>query len=245
MAALAASRLTNRLNGTRIPLLLAGTVFQGGMAAVDANGKGVAASALATQRTVGVYDRDGVALDVVNAEREIFALANSAPGVDEITIADIGRPCFVVDDQTVAKTSNGGLRPVAGLVHDVNEYGVWVDFRDDQPLRKIWVPATVETLVGTGLYFAIAPIAGKVTRVGSITEDVLTTGNATLTSKINGTNITTGVITIAQAGSAAGDYDEAVPTAANAVAAGDKLSVLVGGTNATATKARVLFEITY
>ena len=46
-----------------------------------------------------------------------------------IAAADIGNNCYVVDDQTVAKTNGTNSRSVAGKVHDVDAIGVWVDFR--------------------------------------------------------------------------------------------------------------------
>lgn len=54
-----------------------------------------------------------------------FRFANSASS-DEITIAEIGKPCFVVDDQTVAKTDGSGARSPAGFVEMVDDHGVWV-----------------------------------------------------------------------------------------------------------------------
>ena len=48
---------------------------------------------------------------------------------DAITLADIGKDCFIVDDQTVAKTDGAGTRSRAGRVFDVDADGVWVDFR--------------------------------------------------------------------------------------------------------------------
>ena len=74
-------------------------------------------------------------------------------------------------------------------------------------------------------------------------EGALTTGDATLTAKIGSTAITGGVLTITQSGSAAGDVDEAVPTAANTVLEGGVLSVTVGGTNDAAVAANVVFLI--
>lgn len=62
----------------------------------------------------------------------IFAFAN-AP-TDLVTIADIGKPCFIVDDQTVAKTDGTGTRSRAGLVEDVDAVGVWVRF--DEALTR-------------------------------------------------------------------------------------------------------------
>lgn len=52
---------------------------------------------------------------------------NSAGG-DLITVADIGKDCYVVDGQTVALTSNSNARGRAGRIHDVTEHGVWVRF---------------------------------------------------------------------------------------------------------------------
>lgn len=54
-----------------------------------------------------------------------FPFGNSAAG-DAIAAADRFAECFLVDDQTVAKTSNGGARSKAGIVIDVDSAGVWV-----------------------------------------------------------------------------------------------------------------------
>lgn len=54
-----------------------------------------------------------------------FKFANSAAG-DAITIAEIGGNCYIVDDQTVAKTDGTGTRSVAGKVTGVDSDGVWV-----------------------------------------------------------------------------------------------------------------------
>lgn len=130
MTALAASRQTYKRSGALLSLVVddAGQVFLGGMVQVNAAGKGVAASATAANVTVGVAMADAGPGEQFNAEKLVFAFGNSAAG-DLITKADIGKSCYVVDDQTVAKTSNSNARPVAGKVFDVDEYGVWVDFR--------------------------------------------------------------------------------------------------------------------
>ena len=71
---------------------------------------------------------------VVDFAPGVFQYANSA-GADEITIADIGAACFVVDDQTVAKTSATNTRSKAGVIDDVDSNGVWV--RCDEALTRI------------------------------------------------------------------------------------------------------------
>jgi hypothetical protein len=62
-----------------------------------------------------------------------FLFANSAAG-DLITIADIGKACFIVDDQTVAKTDATATRSRAGIVDAVEATGVWV--RMDEALTR-------------------------------------------------------------------------------------------------------------
>lgn len=46
---------------------------------------------------------------------------------DVITQADFGKTCYVVDDQTVAKTSAGDTRSPAGRVVGLDLDGVWVE----------------------------------------------------------------------------------------------------------------------
>jgi hypothetical protein len=43
-------------------------------------------------------------------------LWNNAPGADAITLADNGAVCYMLDDQTVARTDGGGARSAAGRV---------------------------------------------------------------------------------------------------------------------------------
>ncbi|SFM68170.1 hypothetical protein [Thermodesulforhabdus norvegica] len=63
----------------------------------------------------------------VRVRRGIFRYGNSAD-TDAITRTDIGSQCYVVDDETVAKTDGTGTRSVAGKVFDVDDEGVWVEF---------------------------------------------------------------------------------------------------------------------
>ncbi len=256
MSALTADRNTPYLRGdtARYDVAAATKIYAGSIACRNAAGYavpgstavGLVALGMATER---VDNSTGSAGDLSVGVREgSFRWANSSAG-DAITAAHIGLPAWIVDDQTVALTSGAGTRSLAGVIVGVDSAGVQVAMGADVvapfiAAGKVYVQARVATLVGTNVYYAVSPVAGRVTAIRSVAEGALTTGNATLTGKINGTAITNGVITITQAGSAAGDVDLATPTAANVVAAGDALSVTVGGTNATASAAVVLFEIT-
>ena len=67
------------------------------------------------------------AAGAVSAETEtgVFRFKNSAAG-DLITRADLGVDCYIVDDETVAKTSATNTRAIAGKVRDIDADGVWV-----------------------------------------------------------------------------------------------------------------------
>lgn len=62
----------------------------------------------------------------VRIQTGTFRWKNSA-AADEITAADIGNQCYVVDDETVAKTDGTATRSVAGRIVDVDADGVWVE----------------------------------------------------------------------------------------------------------------------
>jgi hypothetical protein len=252
---LTADRNTPRLEGDIKQMLMASgaKIFAGGLVMRSATGfatKGATALSLhgAGRAEEQVDNSAGGNGDLVIKVREgVFRLDNSA-STDEITDAEVGKLCYAVDDQTVAKTNGTNTRSVAGIVVGVDELGVHVLVSEKAIAaylsgRRVFVPLRVATLVGTGVYRQLSIYAGRVVKIWSVIEGVLTTGDATLTGKIGDVAITTGVITITQAGSAAGDKDSCLPSAANVVAVGSELSETVGGTNATATVANVLFEI--
>ena len=58
--------------------------------------------------------------------RGCFLFANAA--ADPVVQADVGKDCYIVDDETVAKTSGSNTRSVAGKVRAVEAGGVWVEF---------------------------------------------------------------------------------------------------------------------
>ncbi|WP_339863207.1 hypothetical protein [Paremcibacter congregatus] len=62
----------------------------------------------------------------VEIERGVFLFANEA--TDLITNADIGSDAYIVDDETVARTSGTNTRSVAGKVHEVTPSGVYIEF---------------------------------------------------------------------------------------------------------------------
>lgn len=258
MTALTAPRITHNRGGTRrlvLALAAATTVFQGGIVCVNSAGYAVpgatATGLVAMGRAADTVVNAGLAGAVsVELEAGTFYFANQ--GNDAVTRAEIGRVCWLVDDQTVAKSDGNGARSLAGIVIDLDADGVWVTIGPGvvQPpvgAQRAFLPLAVASLVGADakVYRVVAPIAGSLARIRTVTDGALATGNATLTAKINAAAVTDGVVTIAQAGSAAGDKDEAVPTAANSFAAGDVISLTVGGTNTTGVGAMATLEIIF
>ena len=135
MAALSADRNTpSRPTTTREPPVKAGAVlFAGSMGAIDANGLAVPASAVSTLKVIGRVEARADNLAGANGDIRAkigtgtFRFDNSS-SADLISLKDVGSPCYVVDDHTVALTSNAAARPVAGTIFDVDPVGVWVRF---------------------------------------------------------------------------------------------------------------------
>jgi hypothetical protein len=110
--------------------MLAGGFLRPGREGQGADNAAKAADA-ATYRCVGIFDEDAVGGagdgDVTAEVRTgCFPFANSGGG-DAITAAEIGKPCYIVDDQTVAKTNPNSTRAVCGAVNSIEDGLVWVD----------------------------------------------------------------------------------------------------------------------
>lgn len=134
MVALAADRLTperNEGNTFSVPLKAAAKVYGGAIACLDATGFGVPGATSATLIAMGVAqaqaDNSGGANGDVSVEvkRGTYRFKNSAAG-DAIGRTEIRKVVYLVDDQTVAKTSATNTRSIAGVVDDVDATGVWV-----------------------------------------------------------------------------------------------------------------------
>ena len=57
-------------------------------------------------------------------KRKAFKFKNS--GADAVTQAELGKTCYIVDDETFAKTNGTNTRSAAGTVVKLESDGVWV-----------------------------------------------------------------------------------------------------------------------
>lgn len=134
MAALTADRNTPlRANEQfSFPVAASTKIFAGSLVCVNASGYLTKGATSTTLKTVGVAeasaDNSAGANGAIAAKvrRGLFKFGNSS-STDLIALADVGADCYVVDDQTVAKTNGSSTRSVAGKIRDVDADGVWVE----------------------------------------------------------------------------------------------------------------------
>ncbi|ACB34510.1 conserved hypothetical protein [Leptothrix cholodnii SP-6] len=115
-------------------LAAAAVIPAGVIACLNAAGELVNGATSTTLKCVGVsmgnYNNATGAAGAVKGEVQngVYGpFANSA-STDLIALADVGSTCFIVDNQTVAKTNGTSTRSAAGVVFDVDTDGVWVSF---------------------------------------------------------------------------------------------------------------------
>lgn len=115
-----------------IPIAAGVTCFAGGIACLSATGFGRPGYVATTLKTLGVFvdqvtnaGADGAV--TARVRRGTYRFKNSA-STDAIALTDIGATCYVVDDETVAKTNGTNTRSAAGIIRDVDAQGVWVEF---------------------------------------------------------------------------------------------------------------------
>lgn len=136
MTALTQERDTQRRNGHQASYpMSASKILAGAIVCLStATGYATKGATATTLVTVGcaretVDNSAGVAGDLqIPVDRAgWFRYANSASG-DLIAMDDVGKVCYVVDDQTVALTDGTGTRSAAGRIRDVDAVGVWIEF---------------------------------------------------------------------------------------------------------------------
>lgn len=134
MAALTADRNTQMKDGELVSLPVAASVkiFAGALVAANATGFVTPGAASTTLNYIGRAEEqadnsagaDG-AISVLVRRKHLFKFANLAG--DLVTQAELGKFCYIADDQSVAKTSATGTRSPAGMVRSVDADGVWVE----------------------------------------------------------------------------------------------------------------------
>lgn len=133
--ALAADRDTPYRDGNLVafPLKAGSTVHGGAIVVAGADGyaapgsKAPGLTCLGRAEEAAENPASGADGDVgVTVRRGYEFLWKNAPAGDAVTVAHLGRPCWIEDDETVANGSGNGARSMAGIVAGVTDDGVWV-----------------------------------------------------------------------------------------------------------------------
>lgn len=114
-----------------VPAAAGAKIRAGAIAMANATGFAVQGSTSATLTYLGRADTsadnagaDG-AMSVTIRRKKAFKWLNSA--ADPLGQADLFKTCYVVDDQTVAKTNGANTRSAAGRIVGIDVDGVWVE----------------------------------------------------------------------------------------------------------------------
>lgn len=115
----------------KLPVKGSTKIYAGSLVVIDAGyaKPGTAATGLlAAGRAESTVDNTSGAdgAKVVVVRRGAFKWKNSSSG-EAIAQADVGKYCYVADDETVSKTSDSGARSPCGLILQIETDGVLVE----------------------------------------------------------------------------------------------------------------------
>lgn len=131
--ALSADRNTPMKDGelVAVPVATGVTIYAGALVALNASGYATP-GAVATTLTYFGRAEDRASNPGANGATTVMVRRKKAfkwknHGADAIVQADLGKTCYIVDDETVAKTNGTSTRSAAGKVVGIESDGVWVE----------------------------------------------------------------------------------------------------------------------
>lgn len=88
-------------------------------------------------------------------------------------------------------------------------------------------------------YYVVFPHTATIDKIHTVISGAIAAADKVLTASIGGVAVTNGVVTIANAASAAGDIDTATPTANKSISAGAALKLAATGASTGAARIQV------
>lgn len=112
-------------------------------------------------------------------------------------------------------------------------------------LNRVFLTGIITDVSTAGQIYIPIPdeCDGDVVEVRTALNGAITSADATITPKINGTAMTNGGITVANSGSAAGDVDTSRPTGERTVRAGEAVEIETDGGSTNAVNLFVTITI--
>lgn len=114
------------LKGAQVAIDSAGRAMPAGLVAAGALFAVGKSSAEYDNRTNSPYLSGSADACQVAVEFGTFGYVSATGGGDDIAIDDVGKVCYMVDDQTVALTNGTDTRGIAGYIVEVRDGLVWV-----------------------------------------------------------------------------------------------------------------------
>lgn len=148
-------------------------------------------------------------------------------GGDEMVVGDGG--AITVESGGAITMASGATLTVAGVTVDASTLAVNGLTASSAELNQYALTLEIADGSAEAVYYLVCPHAGDIAKIYSVIDGAVATADLTITAAIGATPVTNGVVTIATAGSAAGDVDVATPTAANTVTAGQAINLTVTG----------------
>lgn len=111
------------------------------------------------------------------------------------------------------------------------------------PLQRRFIAVEIPDISTADDRFFVPGFRGKIKAIRSSINGAIATADATITTTIGGTTVTNGAITVAFSGSAAGDVDEAIPSANHTFEAGQAIQVETDGASTNTVPVVVTFEL--
>lgn len=136
---------------------------------------------------------------------------------------------LVVADGGAITVESGGSLIVAGVTVDENTLALDGLTASAAELNQYVVSLDIADGSAEAVYYVVCPHAGDITKIYTVIDGAVSTADITITAAIGAVAVTNGVVTIATAGSAAGDVDSCTPSAANTVTAGQAVNFTVTG----------------
>lgn len=251
-------------------------IYRGAAVCLDSTGEAVNATAASGLITRGVArDTVDNTVDghYIDTDQGVFEFFNKSG--DELSQDEVGDVCYWEDNQTVCKTGTGKSVAGVVTSVDVGTgkvsvaVGTWplqVGLLAANNLSDVGSAATARATLGANkfslaeakisskaadaeVFRFVIPRACTIVKAYTVLNAALATADATVQLQLNGSNIgstTTGLITITNAASAAGDVDSCTPLTTNILfAAGDVVTAVVaGGSTATGTF-NITLDFTY
>lgn len=126
----------------------------------------------------------------------------------ELTVLD------TLDNLTASAAELNTLTGITASTAELNESVLTLDIADGS---------------AEGVYYLVSPHAGTISKIWTVIDGAVSSADITITPAIGVTGVTSGVVTIATAASAAGDIDSSTPSAANILTAGQAVNFTVTG----------------